>query len=148
MPTTTVDSAFPTPVVYVDEPYASVRWEEGIVIMEWKGFANSAQFRATQEAVLLAVYENGAQRLLCDIRHGKVVLVQDERWVVEDMVPRLARTGLRFTAVVMPENQLALVIATDLTNATRPRDGTSVSEQFGSVAEGLIWLRSREMSQR
>ena len=79
-------------VVYLDEPYASVRWEDQCVVMEMKGFANSTQFRATQEALLLAIIENGAQRLLSDIRHAKVVLVEDERWLVEDMLPRLART--------------------------------------------------------
>jgi hypothetical protein len=114
------------------------------VTLEWRDFANSAQFRATQEAVLLAVVENDSQRLLCDLRHAKVVLVEDERWVVEDMVPRLARTGLRHTAVVMPQNQLANVIASDLTKATRPRDATSTSEQFGSVAEAKVWLSRTE----
>ena len=147
MPNSAAHGAGATHVVYLDEPYASVRWEDQCVVMEMKGFANSTQFRATQEALLLAIIENGAQRLLTDIRHAKLVLVEDERWLVEDMLPRLARTSLRFTALVMPQNQLALVIATDLTNAARPLDGTSVSEQFGSVDEAKTWLSRIETPQ-
>jgi hypothetical protein len=140
VPTSAAHGADATQVVYLDEPYASVRWEDQRVVMEMKGFANSTQFRATQEALLLAIIENGAQRLLSDIRHAKLVLVEDERWLVEDLLPRLARTPLRYSALVMPQNQLALVIATDLTNAAQPPDGISVSEQFGSVDAAKAWL--------
>jgi hypothetical protein len=140
MPTTTADGALPTHVVYLDEPYASVRWEDPCVVMEMRAYASSAQFRATQEAVLLAVTENGAQLLLTDIRQAKLVLLDDERWLVEDMLPRLDRTSLRFTALVMPQNQLALVIATDITTAARPLRGTSASERFGTVHEARAWL--------
>jgi len=144
MPTTTGSSTRPAPVIYLDEPFASVRWEDPWVTMEWKAFCSSAQFRATQEALLLAVIENGAQRLLTDIRHGKVILSVDERWLVEDMLPRLARTSLRFTALVMPYNALALVIATDISKAAQPQDGISTTEQFASIELAKAWLWSRE----
>ena len=140
MPASAAHGGDVTQVVYLDEPYASVRWEDQCVVMEMKGYANSTQFRATQETLLLAVTENGAQRLLSDIRFAKLVLVEDERWLVEDLLPRLARTRLRYSALVMPQNQLALVIATDLTNAAQPPDGISVSEQFGSVDAAKAWL--------
>jgi hypothetical protein len=60
MPTTVIGSAVPAPVVYLDEPYASVHRDGSWVTNEWKGFATFAEFRATQEAVRLAVIENAA----------------------------------------------------------------------------------------
>jgi hypothetical protein len=140
MPATTTDNTGTTHV-YMDEPYASVRWEGKWVAVEMRGYAASAEFRAVQEMVWLAVVEQAAYRLLADIRGAKVMLVEDQRWMVENLLPRLGLAGIRFTALVTPENQLARAITTDMTKA--PRSGTWPSEPFESLEDAKAWLSSK-----
>jgi hypothetical protein len=146
MRVTTADGSGRTRVLYLDEPYASVRWEEKWVVSEWKGYASSAEFRLVQETILLAVIENGAKRLLIDTQGLKVVLVDDERWMVTDLLTRLGRAGIRFVAVVIPQNQLARTITVDLAANLR-KNRTWESELFDGLDEANAWLSSREASE-
>lgn len=126
--------------VYLDAPYASVRWESHAqwVVAEWKAWASSADFRAAQETTLRAVQENRALRFLADTRNARLVLVEDERWMCEDLIPRLALAGIRWTAVVTPENKLTKLIAADVGKTQR---SGSQSQHFGTLDEAKEWLR-------
>jgi hypothetical protein len=126
--------------VYLDAPYASVRWESRgqWVLAEWKASAGSADFRAAQEATLRAVQENHASRLLADTRDARLVLLEDERWMREDLIPRFALTGLRWTAIVTPVNRLARIIQSDVAKAAL--NGPSESRQFATLDEAKAWL--------
>ena len=111
--------------VYLDAPYASVRWvsQGQWVVAEWKATASSADFRAAQETTLRAIQENHASRFLADTRNARLILVEDERWMCDDLIPRYAQTDLRWTAIVNPVNSLARLIATEVakTPGTRSR---------------------------
>jgi hypothetical protein len=126
--------------VYLDAPYASIRWESQgrWVVAEWKASASSCDFRAAQEMTLRAIDENHASRFLADTRNAKLVLVEDERWMCEELMARFALTGLRWTAIVIPVNSLARLIATDV--ARKRRTGLVESREFETLAEAESWL--------
>jgi hypothetical protein len=126
--------------VYLETPYVSIRWERHCVVVEWKGWASSADFRAAQVMCIRACEENRASRLLVDARNRKMVLVEDERWWSEDMSPLLAMTGVRWVAVVTPSNRLAGVIA-----RTR-RDQAAETRHFGTLDEARQWLSVLEIA--
>jgi hypothetical protein len=126
--------------VYLDTPYVSVRWEgdRQWVVAEWKAWASSADYRAAQETTLTAVNENQASRFLVDALHARLVLVDDERWVRESLIPRFALTGLRWIAMVMPLNPLAHAILTDVDKT--PRNGDTERRYYGNLEEAKAWL--------
>jgi hypothetical protein len=128
--------------VYLDAPYVSVRWEaQGQwVVAEWKGWANSSEFRAAQETTLQAIQENQAVRLLLDMRLQKLVLVEDERWVRESLLPRFAIAGIRWGALVVPVNNLAAAILAEITKT--PPAGEGQRKQFADIDEAKRWLLS------
>lgn len=144
---TSFDSAIATEVTYLDELYASVRWTGWCVVAEWKGYATSPQFRAVQETVWRTIIETSSNRLLVDTRAARLVVVEDERWMVVDLLPRLGLAGIQFTAIVIPENQLARAITVDVA-AKAPSGGMSESRMFEDLDEAKSWLRRRDAEER
>jgi hypothetical protein len=82
-----------------------------------------------------------ATKLLMDLRKMRLVLVDDERWLAQDLLPRLAKTALKRLAVVTPENELAALIVADL---ARPRPTGAESKHCGTVEEAKKWLSRDE----
>ena len=125
---------------YLDAPHASIRWDCGgqWVIIEWKAWANSSEYRAAHETVLLALHENRASRNLIDATQARVVSDEDQKWLIENWIPRATAAGRRWTAVVMPKSALARTISENIDK--RPRSSITKVEYFESVEEAAAWL--------
>ena len=97
------DSYFKTPGV------ASVRWvpTTGIVLVEWEGWANSAEFAAILEAEIHALSEHRGSSLLADCRRQKVISPADTERANKEWLPRALAAGLKRFAVVVPTSGLA-----------------------------------------
>lgn len=137
---TSSDPASPADKSYLETPYVSVRWVSGgpWVHVEWKAWANSAEYRAAHEAALLALRENHASRNLIDATDARVVSEEDQKWLIENWIPRASAAGRRFTAVVMPTRPLARTISENIDK--RPRLIVTKVEYFPTVKEAAAWL--------
>jgi len=89
------------------------------------------------EMCLHALDTTQATRLLMDLRKMRLVLTDDERWLAQDLLPRLGKTALRRMAVVLPENALARLIVADL---AKPRPTGAESKHCETVEEAKEWL--------
>jgi hypothetical protein len=129
---------------YLDAPYVSVRWDgrSQRVVSEWKGWANSADFRSAMEMTLRAVEEHPAAHILVDARYMRLMLVEDERWMSEDLIPRMAMTGIRSLAMVTPVNQLAKLIVDDISRGAQR--GAGEVKHFETFDRASAWLSSRQ----
>jgi hypothetical protein len=131
-----------TDKVYLDAPYVTVRWDgDGHwVLVEWKAWANSSEYRAAQEVVLVAMSENLASRNLIDATHARVVSGDDQVWLIENWIPRAAAAGRRWTAIVMPKSALGRTISENIDR--RPLPNATTVEYFETVEEAAAWLSS------
>ena len=125
---------------YLDAPYVCVRWicAGPWVLVEWKAWANSAEYRAAHESVIVALRENRASRNLIDASEARVVSNEDQEWLIENWIPRATAAGRRWTAVVMPKRALARTISENIDK--RPTLGSSKVEYFQSVEDAAAWL--------
>jgi hypothetical protein len=126
--------------VYADQPYVSIRWvsEGGWVLVVWKEWADSAEYRAAHETILMAIRENHASKNLIDATHSKVVSDSDQKWLIENWIPRAVAAGRRSTAIVMPRSALGRTISENIDKGT-PSDVTQV-EYFDTATEAAAWL--------
>jgi hypothetical protein len=126
--------------VYLDTPYVLVRWDANgpWVYVKWKAWANSTEYRAAQEVIILAFRENHASRNLIDSTDRRVVSDDDQKWLVEDWMPRAAAAGRRWTAIVMPTSALGRTIAENIDNHGRSK--RNVIEHFETVEAASAWL--------
>jgi hypothetical protein len=138
--TRSADADSPADRTYLDTPYVCVRFVGGgpWVLVEWKAWANSAEYRAAHETVLVALRENDASRNLIDATAARVVSNEDQEWLVENWIPRAVAAGRRWTAVVMPKSALARTISENIDK--RPRHNLTKVEYFDTVEEASAWL--------
>jgi hypothetical protein len=88
---------------------ASVRWDSAgaTVLVEWEGWANSAEFAAMLDAGVRALKDHGGSRWLADCRLQKVLSPADQDRANREWLPRALATGLKRFAVVLPVSGLA-----------------------------------------
>jgi len=122
---------------YLDAPHMAIRGNHHWVVLEIRALARSKDFRDGMEMCLHALDVTQAPRLLMDLRKMRLVLVDDERWLAQDLLPRLAKTALKWMAVVTPENALAREIVADL---AKPRPTGTESKHCRTVDEAKAWL--------
>jgi hypothetical protein len=96
--------------VYFDVPgVASVRWDEDgqLVLVEWHGWANTAEFGALLEAEIAALTKHHCTRILADCRRQRVLNPADQDRANKEWLPRALAAGLKCFAVVVPSSVLA-----------------------------------------
>ena len=77
--------------VYFNAPgIASVRWDpnDRLVLVEWEGWADSAEFAALLDAEVRALSEHRGSRLLADCRRQKVLRPDDQERADKEWLPR------------------------------------------------------------
>ena len=72
------------------------------VIMTWKGYATSPEFRDANERVLGEFKARNGSKMLCDVTNFVLIGSDDQRWLYEDWIPRAMAAGMRTCALVMP----------------------------------------------
>jgi len=126
--------------VYLDTPYILIRWDADgpWVYVKWKAWANSSEYRAAQEMVILALRENHASRNLIDSTDSRVVSEEDQKWLLQSWMPRAVAAGRHWTAIVLPKSPLGRTIAENIDK--HPRSKLAEVKHFETVEDAAAWL--------
>ena len=129
--------------VFADEPWLSIQGDRQshCIYAEWKGFANSAEFRASTMRILEAIRAIGAASLVTDNRRLEGVTDQDQLWIRDTWAPTAVGSGLTRIAVILPQRGLGKIaseqiLRQDGMKAFSTRTFTTVSEAMEWAAEG------------
>jgi hypothetical protein len=119
---------------------ASVRWDqEGqLVLVEWEGWANSAEFAELLDAEVRALQHHHGSRLLADCRRQKVIKPEDQALADKAWLPRALAAGLKRFAVVLPTSVLAEMNIRDALG--RIPDTAMQVAYFATVEDAKAWL--------
>ena len=130
----------PADHVYFAGPgVASVRWEpEGqLVVTEWEGWSDSAEFTALLAAEIKALTTHRDSRLLADCRRQKVLSPADQE-KDRQWLPRAVAAGLKRFAIVLPASGLA---TTNIRDRLAPVASMTLEvAYFDGVDEARAWL--------
>src|ERR1700687_6135252 len=87
----------------------SVSWdrENEVVLVEWEGWANGAEFEALLDAEVKALRQHRGSRLLADCRLQRVLSPIDQDRGDLEWLPRALEAGLKRFAIVLPRSVLA-----------------------------------------
>src|SRR5258708_16969956 len=91
--------------VYFDVPgVASVRWDADgqLVLVEWRGWANAAEFAALLEAEITALRKHRGKHMLADCRLQKSLAPADQARANQNCRPRAPAAGLKPFSVLLP----------------------------------------------
>ena len=126
--------------VYFNLPgVAVVRWdaESQAAFIRWQGWAKPDEFRAANDALVEAIKDHGATRVLGDAGQIKVIQQSDQDWVNRDWFPRILAAGLTRLAMVAPSSGLAKMNIDDM--VSRVADQLDVA-YFATLGEARVWL--------
>jgi hypothetical protein len=125
--------------VFADEPWLSVQGDRSsrCVYAEWRGFANSAEFRASTMRILEAIRSIGASALVSDNRRLEGVMDQDQLWIRDTWTPLAVDSGLRRIAVVVPHSGLGKIASEQI--LTQVGMKAFSTRTFTTVSEAMEW---------
>jgi hypothetical protein len=125
--------------VLADEPWLSVQGDRNsrCVYAEWRGFANSAEFRASTMRILEAIRSIGASALVSDNRRLEGVMDQDQLWIRDTWTPLAVDSGLRRIAVVVPHSGLGKIASEQI--LTQVGMKAFSTRTFTTVSEAMEW---------
>jgi hypothetical protein len=128
--------------VYFNLPgVAIVKWDavSEAAHIEWQGWAKPAEFRAANDALVVAIKEHNATRVLGDSGQIKVIQKSDQDWVNQDWFPRILDAGLTRLAMVLPGSGLAKMNIDDMVSRVAGRLDVAY---FATLGEAREWLAS------
>jgi hypothetical protein len=83
-----------------DNPICGLSYDETArcVTVVWRKYATSVQLRFVHEILLQMLRQHGACKILGDDTDLPVVHAEDQKWIVEDWLPRAKEAGLEAVA--------------------------------------------------
>jgi hypothetical protein len=125
--------------VFADEPWLSVQadGESRCVYAEWRGFANSGEFRSSLMRILEAIRASGAASLISDNRRLEGVTAQDQLWIRDTWTPLAVDYGLTRIAVVVPQRGLGKIASEQILGQVGMKAFST--RTFTTVSEAMEW---------
>jgi len=127
----------------VEKTY-EIRFDEALdaVIMEWNGYATSAQFREGTELMLNTLIRNTCSKVLADIRNMTIIGMEDQNWMETNFLPRAIKFGFKKIALITPTSYFNKVA---VENISYKVDKEKLRIHFfDDLEEGKEWLNKKE----
>ncbi len=122
------------------KPY-NIYWdaENQWVVMDWTGYATSAQFIEGVELMYNLIKKHNAFKVLANIKDMTLISLQDQNYTVYSFLPRAIEAGFRAIAVVRPVSYFNAVAIESM--GYRVNQTTVQMRVFHQKADALEWLR-------
>jgi hypothetical protein len=123
-----------------NNPICSVTVDESVpcIFVVWKQYATSTQLRFIREYILELIKHDGATKVLGDDTRLPTIHAEDQKWIVEDWMPRAMAAGLRFCCSRSPDAYFGKVAVSNV-QSIAPHG--LVTRRFDVMEDATQWLR-------
>ena len=124
-----------------DNPICKLGYDEELACIEvvWRRYATSAQLRYIHEMILLMMVQHKAEKILGDDTDLPIVHAEDQRWIVDEWLPRARAVGFKAAATKVSMTFFGRVaigtIHAEFARAIQIRN-------FRSIHSARSWLKS------
>jgi hypothetical protein len=108
------------------------------VYAEWKGFANSSEFRASTTKILDAIRARGADSFVSDNRRLEGIADLDQLWLRDTWIPLAVASGFKRIAVVVPHHGLGKIASEEVLGQVEMK--AFATRTFTTVSEATEWV--------
>lgn len=110
-------------------------------ILIWETYVSSEEFMIISERFLQFVREKRCTSIINDsTRASHISTEAEQKWMIEDYIPRLIATGIRYSAIVLPANKLIKLQIEDVVDTAD--HATIRTQYFSNIGEAKEWLAS------
>jgi hypothetical protein len=78
--------------------------EQDYVHTNWEGFCPTKTFKEASNAIITAMEETGTGKVLFDSTRSKLASPDDQKWILEDWLPRAIMAGYNRYAYILPND--------------------------------------------
>ena len=108
------------------------------VVMEWRGYATSRDFREGTELMLNTLIKNNTFKVLANIKDMTIIAREDQEWLDTDFLPRATDFGFKVLAIVKPDHYFNKVAVESISYKV---DKNKLAIQFfNNIKEAREWL--------
>jgi hypothetical protein len=126
-----METAIKTYKIFFDQEINSV-------VMEWRGYANSSEFKEGTELMLNTLIKNHAYKVLADVRDMTLIGMEDQQWINTVFLPRAMEFDFKVLAIVRPNHYFNKVA---VENISEKVDKNKLAIEFFDTAEhAKEWL--------
>lgn len=111
------------------------------VVMEWDGYATSAQFKEGTELMLNTLIQNNSFKVLADIKDMVLIGMEDQQWLNVHFLPRAIEFGFKAIAIIKP-NSYFNKVAVESISYKVDKDKLAINF-FDNVTEAKEWLKTK-----
>lgn len=124
-----------------DNPICCVSYDESIpaVFVDWRSYATSTQLRFIHERVLELIEEHRATKILGDVSQLPTVHAEDQKWIIENWMPRAKAAGLRAAAARHPKAYFGRLAVSTLFSAM---SADVAARSFKRLDDARRWLET------
>ena len=105
---------------------------------EWRGFANSGEFRASLLKIVDALRGYNSGLLVSDNRRLEGVADQDQLWIRDTWTPLAVEAGLKRIAVVVSQRGLGKIATQEILSQVGMK--VFATRTFTTVSEATEWV--------
>ncbi|MBW3545578.1 MAG: hypothetical protein KY428_08295 [Bacteroidetes bacterium] len=129
----------PTTIKLYDKPYLVIEYNASkkLLIQNWKGFANSAQFREGIEKSIEIFKQRSVMRLLSNTKESALVKKEDTDWAATYAVGQMLQHGLKTMAFIIPTNAFTQM---SVKNFSGLAGGVLQQQFFDDIDKAFEWL--------
>ncbi len=110
--------------------------EQEYIEQSVKGFISSDELKTFQNELLGQCKQHKVEKILCDTRELKVVRSEDMAWMVSNIRPYLQQCGIRYFAIISPQNVFGQIAVNLFTES----DGSMQIRLFETKEQAVVWL--------
>jgi hypothetical protein len=126
-----------------NNPICSIRADQDArcIFVEWKQYATSAQLRFIHEHIIDLLKRHQIAKVLGDDTALPTIHCDDQKWIVENWLPRAKAAGLKMAANKIPATHFGKV-AVESVRLFLSRG--ILIRAFDNIADARNWLRTQE----
>ena len=109
------------------------------VVMNWRGYFTSDQFREGTEYMLDTLIQHNCNRVLAAVRDLVLISADDQEWLMRKFVPRAIQFGFRSVAIVRPQSYFGNVAIERVTENVNTKNLTV--SIFDTTEDAVGWLK-------
>jgi hypothetical protein len=127
-------------MILLDENLYSFEYDAALDcwVLTWNAYVFSDEYREINTRVLERLENRTMHKMIRDTRKLNIISAKDQEWFSEFVAPQLVLAGLKYSAVILPENQLAKMAVEDIVHRLNPK--IVDTRFFGDMDSAREWL--------
>lgn len=112
------------------------------MVLKWFGYADSNQFRDACYQSLILLTTMKTSRMIADNTDGRVVSMDDQKWMLENWFPQAYESGYRTSAVVISKNFFRELAIDNIVNQLDK--GKFTVHYFDDFEKAKEWMKNQD----